>query len=176
MARRGALDQGRRPRRTRPRRSSDRRGGADLGPTAPEAWAALGVNATASATNPRRRLPADSQPKLTVDQAALIQAIPPDGVSSVVKRPVSSDRPCDAAASRDGRRSSYRSSLARLRSLHAHAPPPPPEPITVLDLFRAAAASLRVFTSSARRAEDDGPVFHSVAAVEHDALRLPRMP
>ncbi|MGW3493078.1 DUF6339 family protein [Streptomyces sp. NPDC001020] len=59
---------------------SDRRGGADLGPTgSKKAWAALGVNGNSLADAPPDiGFPADEQPKLTVDQAALIQAIPED--------------------------------------------------------------------------------------------------
>lgn len=59
---------------------SDRRGGADLGPTgSKKAWAALGVNGNSLADDPPDiDFPADEQPKLTVDQAALIQAIPED--------------------------------------------------------------------------------------------------
>ncbi|MCW7941173.1 5-methylcytosine methyltransferase [Streptomyces hygroscopicus] len=59
---------------------SDRRGGADLGPTgSKKAWAALGVNGNSLADAPPDiDFPADEQPKLTVDQAALIQAIPED--------------------------------------------------------------------------------------------------
>ncbi|MBT2508111.1 DNA cytosine methyltransferase [Streptomyces sp. ISL-98] len=57
---------------------SDRRGGADLGPTGTKkAWAALGVNGNSLGDEPPGAdFPADEQPKLTVDQAALIQAIP----------------------------------------------------------------------------------------------------
>ncbi|MGY3200491.1 DUF6339 family protein [Streptomyces sp. TE5632] len=59
---------------------SDRRGGADLGPTgSKKAWAALGVNGNSLADAPPDiDFPTDEQPKLTVDQAALIQAIPKD--------------------------------------------------------------------------------------------------
>ncbi|WTX37337.1 DNA cytosine methyltransferase [Streptomyces sp. NBC_00658] len=59
---------------------SDRRGGADLGPTgSKKAWAALGVNGNSLGDEPPGAdFPADSQPKLTVDQAALVQAIPQD--------------------------------------------------------------------------------------------------
>jgi site-specific DNA-cytosine methylase len=57
---------------------SDRRGGADLGPTgSKKAWAALGVNGNSLGDEPPGAdFPSDGQPKLTVDQAALIQAIP----------------------------------------------------------------------------------------------------
>ncbi|MFE7013094.1 DUF6339 family protein [Streptomyces sp. NPDC057651] len=59
---------------------SDRRGGADLGPTgSKKAWAALGVNGSSLADElPDSDFPADSQPRLTIDQAAAIQAIPQD--------------------------------------------------------------------------------------------------
>lgn len=57
---------------------SDRRGGADLGPTGTKkAWAALGVNGNSLGDEPPGAdFPADGQPKLTVEQAALIQSIP----------------------------------------------------------------------------------------------------
>ncbi|MFE2301012.1 DUF6339 family protein [Streptomyces sp. NPDC059445] len=57
---------------------SDRRGGADLGPTgSKKAWASLGVNGNSLGdAPPDASFPADGQPKLTVDQAAMIQAIP----------------------------------------------------------------------------------------------------
>ncbi|MFB6636034.1 DUF6339 family protein [Streptomyces chartreusis] len=57
---------------------SDRRGGADLGPTgSKKAWAALGVNGNSLGDEPPGTdFPVDGQPRLTVDQAALIQAIP----------------------------------------------------------------------------------------------------
>ncbi|MFD0507138.1 DNA cytosine methyltransferase [Streptomyces chiangmaiensis] len=57
---------------------SDRRGGADLGPTGSKrAWAALGVNGNSLGDAPPDiDFPADGHPKLTVDQAALIQAFP----------------------------------------------------------------------------------------------------
>lgn len=57
---------------------SDRRGGADLGPTgSKKAWAALGVNGNSLGDElPGTDFPVDGQPRLTVDQAALIQAIP----------------------------------------------------------------------------------------------------
>ncbi|MCX4581909.1 DNA cytosine methyltransferase [Streptomyces sp. NBC_01481] len=59
---------------------SDRRGGADLGPTGTKkAWASLGVNGNSLGDEPPGAdFPVDVQPKLTVDQAALIQAIPPE--------------------------------------------------------------------------------------------------
>ena len=59
---------------------SDRRGGADLGPTgSKKAWAALGVNGNSLGDGPPEAdFPADGQPKLTVDQASMIQAIPAD--------------------------------------------------------------------------------------------------
>ncbi|MCX4981109.1 DNA cytosine methyltransferase [Streptomyces sp. NBC_00572] len=57
---------------------SDRRGGADLGPTGSKrAWAALGVNGNSLGDEvPGPDFPADESPKLTVEQAALIQAFP----------------------------------------------------------------------------------------------------
>lgn len=57
---------------------SDRRGGADLGPTgSKKAWAALGVNGNSLGDEPPDAgFPPDGQPKLTVDQTAMIQAIP----------------------------------------------------------------------------------------------------
>nr|WP_037619485.1 DNA cytosine methyltransferase [Streptomyces aureus] len=59
---------------------SDRRGGADLGPTgSKKAWASLGVNGNSLGdAPPDATFPADGQPRLTVDQAARIQAIPAD--------------------------------------------------------------------------------------------------
>lgn len=59
---------------------SDRRGGADLGPTgSKKAWAALGVNGISLGDAPPDALfPPDGQPRLTVDQAAMIQMIPTD--------------------------------------------------------------------------------------------------
>ncbi|MFI1397722.1 DUF6339 family protein [Streptomyces sp. NPDC020681] len=59
---------------------SDRRGGADLGPTgSKKAWASLGVNGNSLGdAPPDADFPADGLPKLTVDQTALIQAIPMD--------------------------------------------------------------------------------------------------
>ncbi|MFJ8438776.1 DNA cytosine methyltransferase [Kitasatospora griseola] len=57
---------------------SENRGGADLGPTGSKrAWAALGVNGNSLADEPPGPdTPPDFQPKLTVRQAATIQAIP----------------------------------------------------------------------------------------------------
>ncbi|MEU1038657.1 DUF6339 family protein [Streptomyces sp. NPDC005907] len=57
---------------------SDRRGGADLGPTgSKKAWATLGVNGNSLGDEPPGPdFPADGLPKLTVDQAATLQAIP----------------------------------------------------------------------------------------------------
>ncbi|MEU1141514.1 DUF6339 family protein [Streptomyces sp. NPDC005885] len=57
---------------------SDRRGGADLGPTgSKKAWAALGVNGNSLGDEPPGAdFPAGEMPKLTVAQAALIQSIP----------------------------------------------------------------------------------------------------
>lgn len=59
---------------------SDRRGGADLGPTgSKKAWASLGVNGNSLGdTPPDATFPLDGQPKLTVAQAAKIQAFPDD--------------------------------------------------------------------------------------------------
>jgi site-specific DNA-cytosine methylase len=59
---------------------SDRRGGADLGPTGSKrAWAALGVNGNSLGDEPPGPdFPSDGQPRLTVEQAALIQAFPAD--------------------------------------------------------------------------------------------------
>ncbi|MER5795629.1 DUF6339 family protein [Streptomyces sp. NPDC001980] len=59
---------------------SDRRGGADLGPTgSKKAWAALGVNGNSLGDGPPGPdFPADELPKLTVEQAATIQAFPED--------------------------------------------------------------------------------------------------
>ncbi|MFF9237303.1 DUF6339 family protein [Streptomyces sp. NPDC014801] len=59
---------------------SDRRGGADLGPTgSKKAWAALGVNGNSLADEPPGAdFPAGDHPKLTVEQAAMIQAFPAD--------------------------------------------------------------------------------------------------
>ncbi|MFI1923696.1 DUF6339 family protein [Streptomyces sp. NPDC020377] len=57
---------------------SDRRGGADLGPTgSKKAWAALGVNGNSLGDEPPGAdFPPDELPKLTVEQAATIQAFP----------------------------------------------------------------------------------------------------
>jgi len=59
---------------------SDRRGGADLGPTGSKrAWEALGVNGNSLGdTPPGPDFPSDALPKLTVEQTALIQSIPED--------------------------------------------------------------------------------------------------
>ncbi|WP_327409720.1 DNA cytosine methyltransferase [Streptomyces sp. NBC_01281] len=59
---------------------SERRGGADLGPTgSKKAWASLGVNGNSLGDEPPdSTFPPEEQPKLTVDQAAMIQAIPAD--------------------------------------------------------------------------------------------------
>lgn len=59
---------------------SDRRGGADLGPTgSKKAWAALGVNGNSLGDEPPGPdFPHDGEPKLTVEQAALVQSFPPD--------------------------------------------------------------------------------------------------
>ncbi|GGP57921.1 DUF6339 family protein [Streptomyces calvus] len=57
---------------------SDRRGGADLGPTgSKKAWAALGVNGNSLGDEPPGAdFPADELVKLTVSQAAMIQSFP----------------------------------------------------------------------------------------------------
>ncbi|NEC85744.1 hypothetical protein G3I71_07890 [Streptomyces sp. SID12501] len=57
---------------------SDRRGGGDLGPTgSKKAWASLGVNGSSLGDEPPGAdFPQGEHPKLTVDQAAMIQAIP----------------------------------------------------------------------------------------------------
>ncbi|MEW2254807.1 DUF6339 family protein [Streptomyces sp. NPDC047869] len=57
---------------------SDRRGGADLGPTgSKKAWAALGVNGNSLGDEPPGSdFPVDGEPKLTVEQAAMIQSFP----------------------------------------------------------------------------------------------------
>ncbi|MFB7294925.1 DUF6339 family protein [Streptomyces rubiginosohelvolus] len=59
---------------------SDRRGGADLGPTGSKrAWETLGVNGNSLGdAPPGPDFPSDALPKLTVEQAALIQSIPED--------------------------------------------------------------------------------------------------
>ncbi|MFI8235797.1 DUF6339 family protein [Streptomyces sp. NPDC085866] len=59
---------------------SDRRGGADLGPTgSKKAWATLGINGNSLGDEPPGLdFPADGEPKLTVEQAAMIQSFPPD--------------------------------------------------------------------------------------------------
>ena len=59
---------------------SDRRGGADLGPTgSKKAWSALGVNGNSLGDEPPGAdFPIDEQPKLTVEQAAAIQGFPSD--------------------------------------------------------------------------------------------------
>ncbi|MEU7056288.1 DUF6339 family protein [Streptomyces sp. NPDC046197] len=59
---------------------SDRRGGADLGPTgSKKAWAVLGVNGNSLGDEPPGPdFPADGEPKLTVEQAAIVQAFPAD--------------------------------------------------------------------------------------------------
>ncbi|MFF5971750.1 DUF6339 family protein [Streptomyces sp. NPDC012769] len=57
---------------------SERRGGADLGPTgSKKAWAALRVNGNSLGDEPPGPdFPANESPRLTVEQAALIQAFP----------------------------------------------------------------------------------------------------
>jgi site-specific DNA-cytosine methylase len=59
---------------------SDRRGGADLGPTgSKKAWVALGVNGNSLGDEPPGAdFGVEDHPKLTVEQAAMIQAFPPD--------------------------------------------------------------------------------------------------
>ncbi len=59
---------------------SERRGGADLGPTGSKrAWATLGVNGNSLGNEPPDAdFPADEHPKLTLDQAAAIQSFPAD--------------------------------------------------------------------------------------------------
>ncbi|MFE9171563.1 DUF6339 family protein [Streptomyces kebangsaanensis] len=59
---------------------SDKRGGADLGPTgSKKAWAGLGVNGNSLGDEePGPDFPIDGEPKLTVEQAAMIQAFPAD--------------------------------------------------------------------------------------------------
>ncbi|MFF7779317.1 DUF6339 family protein [Streptomyces tanashiensis] len=57
---------------------SDRRGGADLGPTgSKKAWATLGVNGNSLGDEPPgSEFPPDDHPKLTVEQTALVQSFP----------------------------------------------------------------------------------------------------
>ncbi|MFB7502861.1 DNA cytosine methyltransferase [Streptomyces broussonetiae] len=57
---------------------SDRRGGADLGPTgSKKAWAALGVNGNSLGDEPPGPdYPIDDEPKLTIEQAAMVQSFP----------------------------------------------------------------------------------------------------
>ncbi|MGW4445176.1 DUF6339 family protein [Streptomyces sp. NPDC004682] len=59
---------------------SDRRGGADLGPTgSKKAWAALGVNGNSLGDElPGPDFAIDGDPRLTVEQAAMIQSFPED--------------------------------------------------------------------------------------------------
>ncbi|MGW3041181.1 DUF6339 family protein [Kitasatospora sp. NPDC001159] len=59
---------------------SENRGGADLGPTGSKrAWANLGVDGNSLANDPPDAgFPIDGNPKITVRQAAMIQAIPDD--------------------------------------------------------------------------------------------------
>lgn len=59
---------------------SDRRGGADLGPTgSKKAWAALGVNGNSLGDEPPGPdFSVEELPKLTVEQTAMIQSIPAD--------------------------------------------------------------------------------------------------
>ncbi|MGW1050990.1 DUF6339 family protein [Streptomyces sp. NPDC001118] len=59
---------------------SDRRGGADLGPTgSKKAWAALGVNGNSLGDEPPGPdFPAGDEPKLTIEQAAMVQSFPSD--------------------------------------------------------------------------------------------------
>nr|WP_042434190.1 DNA cytosine methyltransferase [Streptacidiphilus anmyonensis] len=59
---------------------SDRRGGADLGPTGTKnAWAVLGVNGNSLGDDvPDADFPPGESPKLTVRQAALLQCFPED--------------------------------------------------------------------------------------------------
>ncbi|WP_219819998.1 DNA cytosine methyltransferase [Streptomyces sp. SM1] len=59
---------------------SDRRGGADLGPTgSKKAWASLGVNGNSLGDEPPGEdFPLDGQPKLTIEQTAMIQSFPSD--------------------------------------------------------------------------------------------------
>lgn len=57
---------------------SDRRGGADLGPTgSKKAWASLGIDGGSLSNElPAVGFPLDGRPKLTVPQTAMIQSIP----------------------------------------------------------------------------------------------------
>jgi DNA (cytosine-5)-methyltransferase 1 len=59
---------------------SDKRGGGDLGPTgSKKAWLALGVEgASLSDGSPPACFPVDGRPRLSVRQAAILQAIPED--------------------------------------------------------------------------------------------------
>ncbi|MFI1537587.1 DNA cytosine methyltransferase [Streptomyces anandii] len=59
---------------------SERRGGADLGPTgSKKAWAALGIDGNSLGDEPPGSdFPVGGEPKLTVEQAAMIQAFPAD--------------------------------------------------------------------------------------------------
>ncbi|WP_322973187.1 DNA cytosine methyltransferase [Peterkaempfera griseoplana] len=59
---------------------SDRRGGADLGPSGTKrVWAGLGVNGNSLSDDfPARDFPVDGRPRLNVRQAAMIQSIPED--------------------------------------------------------------------------------------------------
>ncbi|MFE3259026.1 DNA cytosine methyltransferase [Nocardia sp. NPDC059229] len=59
---------------------SKKHGGADLGPTrAKQAWATMSVDAMGVADEvPDENAPKDHHPKLTVEQAALLQGFPPD--------------------------------------------------------------------------------------------------
>ncbi|MFC9095981.1 DNA cytosine methyltransferase [Streptomyces sp. NPDC057072] len=61
---------------------SDRRGGADLGPTgSKKAWASLGVNGNSLGDDfPPADFPIGGLPRLNVRQAAMIQSIPEDWV------------------------------------------------------------------------------------------------
>ncbi|WP_033355254.1 DNA cytosine methyltransferase [Kitasatospora aureofaciens] len=61
---------------------SDRRGGADLGPTGSKrAWAALGIDGNSLSDDfPTADFPMDAHPKLNIRQAAMIQSIPEDWI------------------------------------------------------------------------------------------------
>ncbi|GAA2788752.1 DNA cytosine methyltransferase [Kitasatospora paracochleata] len=61
---------------------SDRRGGADLGPTGSKrAWAALGINGNSLSDDfPPADFPVDAHPRLNIRQAAMIQCIPEDWI------------------------------------------------------------------------------------------------